>query len=121
MAFTYSTSECVPRLYPISTFLGNLTFEGDEHEPLMISRGNYKRAQWGDSTSPVIIDNNTYPSPSGINMLWIALTEVKLYWLDAPIDSKKIENTKRGASWLPSFFKASALVRQIFREKKCQS
>ena len=91
MAFSYSTSECVPRLYPISTFLGNLIFEGNEHDPLMISRGNYKRAQWGDATSPVIIDNNTYPFPSSINMLWIALTEVKLYWLDASIDSKKIE------------------------------
>lgn len=92
METTYHTSDCSPRLYPVFSISSYFNTEEDEEKKdLMIAHGNYQRAEWGEATAPIIIDDKTYPLPDSVNLLWIAITEAQGYQLSAPIDKEKIE------------------------------
>ena len=92
METNYYTSDCAPRLYPVFSVSSFLKAEEDgEAKSVTIVRGNYQRAEWGEATAPIIIDDKTYPLPNSVDLLWLAITEAEGYHLSAPIDKEKIE------------------------------
>lgn len=90
MDYAYQTSECMPRYYPVVVFRGFLNLE-EGKESRMINRGNFRRGDWGDATSYIVISKHTYSMPVSISLKWGAMTEKKAYALEAPLDKEKIE------------------------------
>ena len=90
MEFSYQVSECMPRFYPVVIYRGFLNLE-EGKEPRLINRGNFRRGDWGEATSFIVISRRTYSMPVSISLKWGAITEGKAYSLEAPLDKKRIE------------------------------
>ncbi len=90
MDYPYQTSECVPRLFPVMTFTGQLIPEG-EGKVRFVRQGDYQRSQWGKATAPFILDKKVYPLPASIRLEWMSVTEAKAYSLEAPLNKSRME------------------------------
>lgn len=90
MEYAYQTSECMPRYYPVVVFRGFLNL-GEDKEPRMVNRGDFRRGDWGDATAPTIIDKHTYPFPVSLSLKWGAVTEKKAYALEATLPKEQLE------------------------------
>lgn len=86
----YYTSLTPLKDFPILLRKAQLIFKDGKR--LRIREGVSQNGQWGDVQPFAVLDDETYPMPSGIEVEWISIIESKRFCVNAPLDPEHIES-----------------------------
>jgi hypothetical protein len=79
-----------PSLYPTELFFGDFIFSDGER--LYIPKSIPFQGQWGEAGGTHILNNNMFPAPAAIDIIWLSLAENQFYSLQAALPQEKIAN-----------------------------
>ena len=77
-----------PVLYPTNLFYGDFMFS--ESEGIYIPKSIPFENGWGEPGGTHILDNNFFPAPSAIDIVWFSYVENQFYSLKADLPKEKI-------------------------------
>jgi len=77
-----------PKLYPTQLVFGDFMFSNEEG--IYIPESIPFQGRWGEAGGTHILDNNFFPAPSSINLVWFSLIENQFYSLEADLPKEKI-------------------------------
>lgn len=90
MEYNIHVSGNAPWLFPTDSFFGLLWY-GD-NEALEIPKRIPYKGEWGEVLTTIVTLRDTYPMPYKLNLVWLSLTEKKIYEVDAELPKKEMED-----------------------------
>ena len=88
--YEWFASGNAPLLYPTTLFFGDFIFS--DGKKLYIPESIPFAATWGESVSMHILNENLFPAPTAIDIIWLSLVENQFYSLEADLPKEKIES-----------------------------
>jgi len=88
--YEWFASGNAPELYPTELFFGDFIFS--DGKKLYIPEVIPFQATWGESISMHVLDNNLFPAPAAIDIIWLSLAENQFYSLESDLPKEKIES-----------------------------
>jgi len=88
--YEWYASGNAPLLYPTELFLGDFIFSNNER--LYIPESVPYASKWGQSGKTHLLDNNKFPAPTAIDIIWFSWAENKFYSLESELPLEIIEN-----------------------------
>jgi len=88
--YEWYASGNAPLLYPAELFFGDFVFADDTR--LYIPESIPFATIWGRSVSMHALDNNLFPAPNFIDIIWLSLAENQFYSLESALPKEKIES-----------------------------
>ena len=87
--YPYFVSGSAPRLFPTETFFGNLMWSEDDgiSVPYCIPFAG----EWGKPVSTYIYDEERFPVPEAIDMIWLSLAENEFYSIEEDLPKEEME------------------------------
>lgn len=89
MKYQYHTSLTSPKDFPFLLRKAQFILEGEERK--RIREGVSNKGLWGDVQTFVVLNDDTFPFPSGIELQWISVVEQKYFCVNEPLDAKYLE------------------------------
>lgn len=89
MRCKYHTSLTSTKDFPFLLRKAHFFLDADKRK--RIREGVSKKGLWGDVQTFVVLNDDTFPLPSGLEIEWISVVEQKYYSISAPLDSKFME------------------------------
>ena len=89
MKYQYYTSLAPLKELPLLVLKAQFVLEKEERK--RIREGVSNKGLWGDVQTFVVLNDDTFPFPSGIELQWISFMEQKYYCINVPIDAKYME------------------------------
>lgn len=84
----YYVSGCAPKLYPTDTFFGLLWYSKDNC--LEIPKCYPYQGEWGSILSTHILNQEYYPMPTKLDMVYLSLVEKKFYSIEKDLPTEKM-------------------------------
>jgi len=88
--YEWYASGNAPDLYPTELFFGDFIFSDGKR--LYIPKSIPFQASWGRVGGTAILDNNLFPAPATIDIIWLSLAENQFYSLEAALPREKIDS-----------------------------
>jgi hypothetical protein len=89
MKYQYHTSLTSPKDFPFLLRKAQFILEGEERK--RIREGVSHKGLWGDVQTFVVLNDDTFPFPSGLEIEWISVVEQKCFCINMPLDAKYME------------------------------
>ena len=86
--YVWYPSGNAPALYPTELFFGDFMFS--DGRGIYIPESIPFENKWGRAGSTHILDNNRFPAPGAITIVWFSLVENQFYSLEADLPQDKI-------------------------------
>ncbi len=87
--FEYYVSGSAPKLYPTDTFFGLLWYSKDKS--LEIPKCYPYQGEWGSILSTHILNQEYFPMPTKLDMVYLSLVEKKFYSIEKNLPTEKME------------------------------
>ena len=87
--FEYYVSGSAPKLYPTDTFFGLLWYSKDKS--LEIPKRYPYQGEWGSILSTHILNQEYFPMPTKLDMVYLSLVEKKFYSIEKILPTEKME------------------------------
>ena len=84
-----SSSGSAPTLYPADTFFGLLYYTRDE--ALEIPKRHPYSGEWGQVLSTHLMENENFPMPRVLDMIWLSIVERKFYSIQCRLPFENME------------------------------
>lgn len=89
MKYQYHTSLTSPKDFPFLLRKAQFILDGEEKK--RIREGVSNKGLWGDVQTFVVLNDDTFPFPSGIELQWISVMEQMYFCINVPLDAKNME------------------------------
>ncbi len=91
MAKTYNilVSGSAPELWPADTFFALLWYKPDE--ALEVPKRYPYRGAWGEIISSHLLEQELFPMPRRLDMVWLSIVERQFYSLEADLPTERME------------------------------
>ena len=89
MLYQYYTSLTFLKDFPFLLRKAQFILDGETRK--RIREGVSKNGLWGDVQTFIVLNDETFPFPSGIEIQWISVAEQKCFSLVALLDAKHME------------------------------
>jgi len=88
--YEWFASGNAPSLYPTTLFFGDFVFS--DGEKLYIPESIPFAGTWGKTGKTHVLNNNLFPAPTAIDIIWLSLAENQFYSLEATLPKETIES-----------------------------
>lgn len=89
MKYRYYTSLTSLKEFPFLLRRAQFILDGEERK--RIREGVSTKGLWGDVQTFIVLNDDTFSFPSGLEVQWISVVEQKYFYINAPLDAEYME------------------------------